>query len=131
MQTKNKYVIAGLITLCAAVPLLLMGQSRPFNLTTQNGSVVIAAGNTYQSILAAKADRQSVTIQNNNASADNCWIIFGTIAGVPVTVGTATKAASILLTPSQAWTRYYPIVPSDQIFGTCTTTSDTIYVDAQ
>jgi hypothetical protein len=30
-----------------------------------------------------------------------------------------------------SYTRYYPYVPSDEIEGTCATTSDTLYIDFQ
>src|SRR5437879_6204402 len=54
---------------------------------TTNGSVVIATGNTFQTVLAAVAinnnsltmGRRSLTIQNNNA-ADSCWIFVGSAA---------------------------------------------------
>jgi hypothetical protein len=93
---------------------------------TINGSVTIVTGNTFQTVLAAvgspPAARRSLTIENNN-STDSCWIFIGSSA--------ATKAASILLTSGGAYTRYYPYVPSDAIQATCTTTSDTLYIDTQ
>ena len=95
------------------------------NRNTINGSVTVATGNTYQVLLTAN-QRWSVTIQNNNTT-DSCWIQFG----VGVTAANATKAKSIVLLPGGSWQRYYPYVPSDEIEGTCTTTSDTIYVDTQ
>lgn len=96
------------------------------NAQTVNGSISITTGNTFQSILSALgtsiAPRRSLTIQNNNAS-DSCWIFLGS--------GSATKAASILLASGQAYTRYYPYVPSDAIQGTCANNGDTLYVDTQ
>lgn len=95
------------------------------NRSTLNSSVTIAAGNTFQTVLAAQSgttQRQSLTIQNNNAS-DSCWIFIGS--------GSAAKAASILLASGQAYTRYWPYVPSDAIQATCATTSDSIYIDNQ
>ena len=92
---------------------------------TTNRSVVIAAGNTFQVILAPGRWR-SLTIQNNN-SVDSCWIAFGNT----ITAANATKAESILLAAAQSYTRYYPYIPNDEIEGTCTNTSDTIYVDTQ
>lgn len=92
---------------------------------TTNSSAVIAAGNTFQTILTAVTNnnqRRSLTIQNNNA-ADSCWLFIG--------AGSATKGTSILLVFSQAYTRYYPYVPSDAIQATCATTADTLYVDIQ
>jgi hypothetical protein len=93
---------------------------------TANGSVVITAGNAFQTVLAAlaapPAQRRSLTIQNNNAT-DSCWLFIGS--------ATATKGTSILLLSGGSYTRYYPYVPSDAIQATCTTTADTLYVDAQ
>lgn len=95
---------------------------------TTNGSITIATGNTFQQALAAvgspPATRRSLTIVNNNTNGDNCWVFIGA-------TGSATKATSILLTPGGSYTRYYPYVPSDNIAATCTTTSDTLYVDTQ
>lgn len=100
------------------------------NRTTQNGSVVIATGNTFQTILAANP-RFTLTIQNNQTSTDNCWIAFGAVNGTTITAGNATKAESILLQPGQSYTRFGVYVPSDAIQGTCASTSDTLYVDTQ
>jgi hypothetical protein len=92
---------------------------------TTNVPVIIATGNTFQTILAAVTNnnqRRSLTIQNNNAT-DSCWLFVGG--------GSATKGTSILLLPGGSYTRYYPYIPSDAIQATCTTTSDTLYVDYQ
>ena len=96
----------------------------PTNRSTLNNSATITAGNTFQQVLAANSSsvqRQSLTIENNNAS-DNCWLFIGPTAS-------ATKARSILLTPGGSYTRYWPYVPSDNIAATCATTSDTLYID--
>ena len=96
---------------------------------TTNASVVIATGNTFQTVLNAVTNtnaRRSLTIQNNNAT-DSCWITFG----IGVTSGNATKSKSILLLAGQSYSRYYPYVPSDEIEATCATTADTLYVDIQ
>jgi len=94
---------------------------------TTNGSVTIATGSTFQTILAVLAagntQRRSVTIQNNNTNGDNCWLFIGG--------GSATKATSILLAPGGSYQRYYPYVPSDAIQATCATTNDTMYLDTQ
>lgn len=100
-------------------------QQVPTPAVTTNLSVVIAAGNTFQTIMAAlvpPAPRRSLTIQNNNGT-DSCWVFVGG--------GTATKATSILLLSGGSYTRYFPYVPADAIQATCTTTGDTIYVDTQ
>jgi hypothetical protein len=98
----------------------------PFDASTTNSSATIATGNTFQTILTASVKRQSLTIENNNAS-DSCWITFGT----GITAGNATKAKSILLTSGGSFTRYWPYVPSDEIEATCASNSDTLYVDNQ
>jgi hypothetical protein len=99
-------------------------QGVPQDRSTINASVIITTGNTFQTILFGTINyKASLTIQNNNTSADNCWIFLG--------AGTATEAKSIILAPGQAYTRYFPYVPSDQIQVTCATTSDTLYVDTQ
>jgi hypothetical protein len=105
--------------------LLLVGCAEGFAQTareTQNVSATITAGNTFQNILPRSSTRNSLTIQNNNAS-DSCWIFIGS--------GTASKAASILLLAGGSYQRYYPYIPADLIQATCTTTNDTLYVDVQ
>jgi hypothetical protein len=100
------------------------------NRATINHSRTVVAGNTFQKILSAGTP-WSITIENNNAS-DSCWIAFGVSEnGTPITAGNATKAQSVLLLPGGSWARYYPYVPSDEIEGTCASTSDTLYVDTQ
>jgi hypothetical protein len=92
---------------------------------TVNSSVVITTGSTFQTILAAITQtnqRRSLTISNNNAT-DSCWLFIGS--------GSATKATSILLLPGGSYTRYSPYIPSDAIQATCSTTSDSVYVDVQ
>lgn len=96
------------------------------NRATVNSSVTITTGNTFQqalpSNLGTATQRQALTIQNNNTSTDNCWVFLGTTAS-------ATKATSILLSPGEAYTRYWPFVPSDAVQVTCASNSDTVYVD--
>jgi hypothetical protein len=96
------------------------------NRSTLNSSATITTGNTFQTVLASilgtTTQRQALTIQNNNAT-DSCWIYVGS--------GSATKANSILLASGQAYTRYWPYVPSDAIQATCATNSDTVYIDVQ
>jgi hypothetical protein len=98
------------------------------NRATVNSSVTIAAGNTFQQVLPSNfgtsTQRQALTIQNNNTNTDSCWVFLGATAS-------ATKATSILLAVGQAYTRYWPFVPSDAIQVTCASTSDTLYVDNQ
>lgn len=110
------------VAFCAAA---LPSQAQSINAATTNGSVVIATGNTFQTVLSALASqtlRRSLTIQNNNAS-DSCWVFVGS--------GSATKGTSILLLAGASYTRYFPYVPSDAVQATCASSSDTLYVDTQ
>ena len=95
------------------------------NRSTLNLSNTVTTGNTFQIVLQplSGAQRQAVTIQNNNTSTDNCWLFLGS--------GSATEAKSILLAPGQAYQRYWPYVPSDEFQITCASTSDTFYADVQ
>ena len=122
--------------LLSAVP--AMAQSA---MPTDNQSVSITTGLTYQTIQAINQSRRSVTVQNNNTtSTENCWInVDGTVpAGATTATSVTVKGvsitaakASILLQPGQAYTRYYPYVPSGAIVGTCSSTGDSIYADIQ
>lgn len=111
--------------LAACLAILATGLScasaQPFGRTTSNQSAVITTGNTFQTILAA-GNRNSLTIQNNNAT-DSCWIFIGS--------GSATKATSILLLAGGAYTRYWPFIPTDAIQGTCASNGDSLYIDIQ
>src|SRR5262249_24941032 len=112
--------------------------------STTNNALVIATGLTYQLALST-GTRKSLTIQNNQISGtDVCYLIFGqNITGqMTTTTTTATNlsvnsasitagAASLILNPGQPFTRFYPYVPNDPIYVTCTTTGDGLYVDAQ
>ena len=95
--------------------------------TTTNHAVTITLGGTFQTVLTRNTGRRSITIQNNNASTDNCWIIFGQ----NVTAGTATAGTAIILAPGQGYSRFFPYIPLDEIEATCTNTNDTLYVDTQ
>lgn len=110
-----------LIALSALLALALPAHAQS-NRTTLNYSATIVTGTTFQQIRPAE-NRWSITIQNNNANTDNCWVHLGG--------GTPTTANSILLTPGLPYQRYYPYVPSDAIQATCANTSDTLYVDIQ
>lgn len=122
---------------------------------TTNFSVSVTTGLTYQLLLAAQtivepplpSARHSLTIQNNQASgSDVCYIIVANAAlAAQITPGTTTTSssvtvagasitaakASIVLAVGASFTRYFPYVPSDAVYGTCTTTADSIYVDVQ
>lgn len=105
---------------------------------TPNSGASGAAG------LSQTTQRQSLTIENNNSSgSDTCFIIIGSTWGVvpgtttttsTSTFGAATVTAgqaSISLAVGASYTRYWPYVPPDTIYGTCTTTGDSIYIDVQ
>jgi len=108
---------------------------------TNNRSILIAVGNTYQQISPSGQNIKSLTIQNNNTiTNDSCWIdVSGAVAvgnqvGTNVTVGGATMTsaqASIFLAPGGSYGRYFPFVPSGPIVGTCGSAGDSIYVDWQ
>lgn len=117
--------------LLAGIGLALLGLSpvyadEPSTRGTVNSSVTITAGNTFQTVLNSVAmnNRRSLTIENNNTT-DSCWVVVGGA------LASATKAIAILLLPGGSYTRYYPYIPSDAIHATCTSTSDTLYVDTQ
>jgi hypothetical protein len=93
------------------------------NLPTTNLSTTIGTGNTFQTLTGFTNPRRSLTIQNNNTNGDNCWLFIGAAA--------ATKGTAILLGQGQGYSRFYPNIPSDALQVTCTTTNDTVYVDAQ
>jgi hypothetical protein len=100
-------------------------QGNVINTVTVNSSATITLGNTFQTVMAALASglvRRSLTIQNNNAT-DICCLFIGS--------GTAAKGTSILLLAGQAYTRYWPNVPSDAFQATCANTNDTLYIDNQ
>lgn len=109
---------------------------------TKAAPVKITTGLTYQLILALNTFRNSLTIQNNNAS-DTCqiiivgvgspWLAGDTTATSRTVNGTSMTAvqASISILPGSSYTRYYPFIPSDLILGTCATTGDSLYVDTQ
>jgi hypothetical protein len=139
--------------LLAAVFFVGHAQAQITDAATTNYSTKVTTGLTYQLVLPAvglpPATRRSLTIQNNQTSGtDLCYIIIGsTIGGVAMVAGTTTTSTaitinSISMTMAQAsivlntasnasYTRFFPILPSDAVYGTCTTTGDSIYVDYQ
>lgn len=116
------------------------------NRSTVKQAVKITTGNTFQQILASNygttTQRQALTIENNNTNGDNCFIIA--VTGQEISAGSTTSTtvtingvaltaaqAAILLTEGGSYQRYWPYVPSDAIWGTCSGTGDSIYVDTQ
>lgn len=113
-----------------------MGQSA---VPTDNWSVSITTGNTFQQVQPRNDARRSLTVQNNNAF-DSCYVnidgsvVAGNTTASSVTTkgGTITAAkASVLLSAGQSYARYYPYVPSGPIVATCATTASSLYVDMQ
>lgn len=106
------------------------------NRSTVKTPVTITTGGTFQTILPSiignsVAVRQSLTIQNNNATstclaAGNCQVCY-----VFIGTGTPTTGTSITLVASQGYTRFFPFVPSDLIQATCDNSGATLYVDTQ
>lgn len=90
--------------------------------TTTNGTVAVA--NTYQSALAANANRKGCAIYNNSANAE---LIF---LGAP---GSATAANSIPLPAGSSFNcgSFQGIVLTDQISITSSTVSSTFVVVSQ
>lgn len=117
----------------------------PGSATTTNNTAKITTGLTFQTLLSS-GTRKSLTIQNNQVTGtDVCYFLFGSNINSQVTPGTTTTLTNLtinavtiaagnvalVLNPGQSYTRYYPLVPSDTIYATCTTTGDTVYVDNQ
>lgn len=123
-----KRLLAVLAVASTLLPASAFAQVTPA--ATTNLSSTIVTGNTFQGITglallgSPPAGRRSVTIQNNNTNADNCWLFIGATAN-------ASKATAILLTPGGSYQRYSPYIPSDNFSITCTSTNDTFYADTQ
>jgi hypothetical protein len=124
--------------------------SMPVNGQTTGQSAIITTGGTFQTLLStqpAGTIRNSISAQNNQISGtDVCYVLYGD-ANIKsqVTPGTTTTSsnltingnsvpagnAAIILNPGQMWTRQYPINPGDEVFVTCVSTGDSLYVDTQ
>ena len=88
--------------------------------------VTIVTGSKFQQVVPPSTngtERRSLTIQNNSANDDNCWVYIGT--------SKPSKEASFELAPGKSLERYWPFVPSDAIQATCETSSGTLYVGYQ
>ncbi|HEX4198701.1 MAG TPA: hypothetical protein VHZ26_14785 [Caulobacteraceae bacterium] len=96
-----------------------------FDSTAQ--SVSVAAGGTFQQVLAYSATRHGCFVQNTNAS-DTIWVFFQN----PVTTPTPIKGASVVLSPGQGVNcNSGVIVADDAIWITGSNTSDTATVISQ
>jgi hypothetical protein len=121
--------------------------SESLNAPTTNGTVTITQGLTYQTVFTPGATGpQELIFQNAQISGDDiCFILFGQNIVSQIVPGTTTTStnltingntvtaggASLILNPGQPYARLFPLVPGDVIFGTCTTTGDSLYVDNQ
>ncbi len=102
------------------------------NRSTKNSSPSsITTGMTFQLILpsntVSNTVRQRLTVNNNNLT-DNCWLFLGVNTGAAVS---ATVSSAMLLKSGSSYIAEWPVVPSDSIWATCTTTGDILYVDTQ
>lgn len=128
------------VSACTSTPVFAQTPSMLAATTPQ--PIKITTGNTFQVALSSVTtsnQRRSLTIQNNNAS-DSCYLLIGgpwtngdtlstsrTINSVSLT----GQQGAIVLPAGQAYTRYFPYVPADQILATCATAGDSLYVDFQ
>lgn len=129
---------AAIVGFVAMVAFLPPARAQSTIKATTSLAIVIATGNTYQTLVAG-GPKFSLEIQNNNAT-DACLIIIGgnflpgdtTATSRTVNGASMTAAqASVRLVAGQSFTRYAPYIPSDTILGTCTTAGDSIYADVQ
>ena len=111
-----------------------------------NGSLIINAGLTYQLLLPAAAGHLSIQLENNNVSnsSDVCYVLYGSNITSQITAGITTTSSNIIttgpngpvtvtaaqasdiLTYGGSLGRYWPILPSEPLYITCTTTGDSI-----
>jgi hypothetical protein len=106
---------------------------------TQPLPVTVTLGLTFQQLRPAE-NRRSVYVQNNNTTADNCFLLVGgpwlpgdtTTTSRAVNGVTLTAAqAAILLQPGRDWSRLSSFIPNDRLLVTCATTGDSVYADVQ
>lgn len=125
-----------LAALCSALWLSAQPVAAQSALSTDNRSISVTTGGTFQAIAPTDNTRRMLQIENNNTNTDDCWINDDGTVAVGDTTATAktvhgaaitAQKASIRLTPGGQYTRYYPYVPDGPIVGTCTTTGDSIY----
>jgi len=125
--------------LLAALPALAQN---PQPIKSNNASVTITTGLTYQVLWAPKSNYNSVTFENNNlTTTDTCYVDLtglvqpgnttATSVVTPFGVTLTAAQASIQMVPGGSYGRYYPKLPSNQIVVTCTTSGDSLYADFQ
>jgi hypothetical protein len=129
------------IVVCALLLFIPAAYSQnPQPAFSSNASVTIAVGGTYQQVRPPTQAYNSLTVQNNNTTTDNCFleltglVVAGntTATSVVTTNGTVTaQQASILIQPGGSYQRYYPKLPRNAIMVTCATAGDSFYVDFQ
>lgn len=96
--------------------------TQPNAAPTTNGSGTITTGGTFQSPANASSSRLEVEFQNTNAT-DKCYIFFGASG--------ETTSNSIVVAAGQDYLRSSGTIPSDKVWVTCQTTSDTFYFSVQ
>lgn len=128
-----------ILTVVVILALCLPAYAAQNALVTNNRSLTISVGNTFQVIMALNQNYNSLTIQNNN-TADNCFIeVSGLVAAGNTTATTVTTSAatvtsaqaSMIIGPLGSYVRYYPNLPRGPIVATCATSGDSLYVDTQ
>jgi hypothetical protein len=128
------------VLLCALLLGLASPASAQKSLGSNNASLTIATGLTFQVLRPATQNYNSLTVQNNMTTTDNCWVeptglvTAGMTTASTVVTGNGTvtaQQASILLTPGGSFQRYYPYLPKGAITVTCTNSGDSVYVDWQ
>lgn len=92
-------------------------------LPTNNFSVNIVTGHSFQTAIVANTFRKSLTVANNNANGDTCWLFIGS--------SVASLGNSIILPANASYFRNQGTIPSDAIQVTCASNGDSIYVDYQ
>ena len=128
------------VLLCALLLGLASPASAQKSLGSNNASLTIATGLTFQVLRPATQNYNSLTVQNNMTTTDNCWVeptglvTAGMTTASTVVTGNGTvtaQQASILIQPGGSYQRYYPKLPRNALMITCTTAGDSIYVDFQ
>ena len=124
---------------CVLLPIAASAQQANQS-PTSNQSVKIATGLTYQTLIPAGKNMRSLTMQNNNGT-DSCWIEVSGLVTSGMTTGSSVtpvglpaitaQQASIFLPAGASYSRYYPLIPSGPIVGTCAANTDSIYLDIQ
>jgi hypothetical protein len=118
----DAFIALGVASL--AIVLLFGGESLAQTPAPTDVVVTINTANKFQQVLASSGTaRRMLRISNNNTNDDICWVFVGS--------GRATNEASYAVPPGEQYLRYAPLVPSDAIQATCSSSSDTLDVEYQ